>query len=297
MESHPPRCQRHQRRPFHGHEHDAEQQHADQTATGGRGVGLLGAAGHFSQSSIPMEPEQTVGAGQAAAGPGLLEHHAQAHVVAHFHPQPVESGGVIEHFAADEIEGPDADEGVGFRIGDGPRPHGHHERAAKQRQNGVDRQRARPEIGHGGHVVKGVIHGVGDRAAERAGSHVDVGIGKQQPGTAGLRRAQGQGMHLAQPAFGELFDVNREDPRIGCGHAIDDGRRAVGGTIVDEDDFQVGVVLLQDRCKADSSAAASLQAGMTIESLGQVGGGGASDRASNGTVRTTRTVPTNIQSQ
>ena len=56
-------------------------------------------------------------------------------------------------------------------------------------------------------------------------------------------------MDLAQPAFGELFDVDREDPRIGCGHAVDDGRGAVGGTIVDEDDFQIGVVLLQDRAQ------------------------------------------------
>ncbi len=98
-------------------------------------------------------------------------------------------------------------------------------------------------------MVDRVLRGVGDRAAERARGHVDVGIGEQQPRTAGLFRAQGQGMDLAQPAFGQLFDVNRNDPRIGCGHAVDDGRGAVAGTIVDEDDFQLGIVLLQDRAQ------------------------------------------------
>ena len=105
---------------------------------------------------------------------------------------------------------------------------------------------ARPEIGHRGQVVDRVLRGVGHRTTERAGGHVDVGIGEQQPRTAGLARAEIQGMDLAQPALGELFDVDRDDPPIGCGHAVDDVRGAIGGTIVDENDLQLGIVLVQD---------------------------------------------------
>ena len=56
-------------------------------------------------------------------------------------------------------------------------------------------------------------------------------------------------MHFAQPVFGELFDVDRADPRIGRGHAVDDARGAVRGTIVDENDLQLGVVLPQHRAQ------------------------------------------------
>ena len=52
-------------------------------------------------------------------------------------------------------------------------------------------------------MVDRVVHGIGHRAAERARGNMDVGIGKQQPRTAGLPRAQGQGMDFAQPAHGK----------------------------------------------------------------------------------------------
>ena len=56
-------------------------------------------------------------------------------------------------------------------------------------------------------------------------------------------------MHLAQPALGKLHNVDRQDPRVAGCHAVDQRGRAVGRTIVDEHDFQIRVVLLQDRAQ------------------------------------------------
>ena len=96
-------------------------------------------------------------------------------------------------------------------------------------------------------MVDRVLYGIGHRAAERAGRHVDVGIGEQQPGPARLFRAQVQCMNLAQPVLGQLLDVDRQYPRIGHRHAVDDVGGAIRGAVVDEDDLQIGIVLRQDR--------------------------------------------------
>ena len=142
-----------------------------------------------------------------------------------------------------------------------------------------------------------MLRGVGHRTAERAGGHVNVGIGKQQPGTTRLACAQIQGMDLAQPALGELFDMDREDPPIGCGHAVDDVRGAIGGTIVDENDFQLGVVLLQDRAQGRFERGGLIAGGNDDREPGPDLQGRRSDRASNCMLRTTRSVPANIQNQ
>jgi hypothetical protein len=59
---------------------------------------------------------------------------------------------------------------------------------------------------------------------------------------------------FAEPAGGEFDDVeSAESIGVLGGDGIDDGARGVGGTVVDGDDLQIGVVLGQERveCSGD----------------------------------------------
>ena len=123
--AYPARCQGHQRRPFHGHEHDAEQQHPGQAATGRPRRRPFPRHGPFrARVRYQYSPSK----------PWALTRRERAPDCLSIMPRPTSSPTSIRSqenpsvcskgLAADEIEGPDADEGVGFRIGRRPKAAG-----------------------------------------------------------------------------------------------------------------------------------------------------------------------------
>jgi hypothetical protein len=56
-----------------------------------------------------------------------------------------------------------------------------------------------------------------------------------------------QGVYFAKPSLRQCLDVDRTNPWILTREAVDELAGAVGGTIIDQNNLQFGVILLQER--------------------------------------------------
>ena len=79
--------------------------------------------------------------------------------------------------------------------------------------------------------------------AQRAGGKMDIGVGKKQPIAAGNFDAALERMYFTQPAVRQSLHVQGANPPVACRQPIDDCTRPVGGAVVDQDKFEVGIVL------------------------------------------------------
>jgi hypothetical protein len=74
---------------------------------------------------------------------------------------------------------------------------------------------------------------------------MNVGIGEQDPLAGGGRGAVGQGVVLAEPAFGQRGDMHDLQPCVGLGQLVEDRAGGVLRAVVDRDEFPIGVVECQ----------------------------------------------------
>ena len=121
-----------------------------------------------------------------------------------------------------------------------------------------------------------VARGLMDGAVQIARLVNGVGIGEQQPAPARLARGCPDGVGLARPAVLEFGGLDHGH----AGKAAGDLRGAVGGVVIDDDQFPVAaeledIVRLRDeRLQARAQVLSSLRAGMmTVSSISVSGSG------------------------
>src|SRR5687768_7263090 len=87
------------------------------------------------------------------------------------------------------------------------------------------------------------------RDLPRAGNDIRfqpaVGIREEEPFARGDFRAEVTRMTFAQPSVGQFVDTFRANARIFAGESLDDGAGAVGGSIVDHDQFERDIDLAE----------------------------------------------------
>ncbi len=101
--------------------------------------------------------------------------------------------------------------------------------------------------GHRDEVVQPAGLAVGHRPPQRAGGELDVGIAEEKPVSGSLGGPVLKRVQLSQPSFRQLGEMDRGHPPIAGGELIDQPSTLVGGPIVDEHHFQVGIVIVQAR--------------------------------------------------
>src|SRR5581483_8743441 len=77
------------------------------------------------------------------------------------------------------------------------------------------------------------------------GAGLSVSKSATQPVTGGLLRRHPHGMRLAEPAAGKIGDVEDRKPRtsaMGRSHAVEDFAGSVGGSVINGNDFVVGII-------------------------------------------------------
>ena len=194
-----------------------------------------------------MEADQAGSVGDTLAKPSLLDAATEGEVFDDLHTKVVEATHLLVDGGAKEVECSDAD-GVTERPGvrHSPRPDGpeaHHMKIAEEHtlakcldEGGGEEDEV---VGLGG-------DGVGECTAEGVGAEEDVGVGEEEVVGWGLACGEGHGVGFAEPAGGELGDMESAE-FIGMlgGEGGDDVAGRVGAAIVDGDDLQVGVVLIE----------------------------------------------------
>ena len=101
-------------------------------------------------------------------------------------------------------------------------------------------------------MVGGFSFGISQGSGQHVRAEEHIGIGKQQPVAGRLIGCAPHGVHLPQPTRRQFGDVNHFQPAAGFGSgrdSIHDFAGAVGGAIVDRDDFVVVVIEGQQRRK------------------------------------------------
>ena len=102
-----------------------------------------------------------------------------------------------------------------------------------------------------GKVIAGCGKRVRDRATDGVRAHDDVRVGKHENVARRGRCPALERVVLAEPAGGQPVDAHHAQPRIARLHTRKNGRRGVAGAIVDDRQFEVGIVLREqglERC-------------------------------------------------
>ncbi len=84
---------------------------------------------------------------------------------------------------------------------------------------------------------------IGDGAFEGVGFHMNIGIGKQQPLAAASAHTAMQGVHLAQPPRRQFGNMDSFNSGVFGRQLVDDGAGGVGGTVINHDNFEMGIIL------------------------------------------------------
>ncbi len=77
---------------------------------------------------------------------------------------------------------------------------------------------------------------------------MDIGVGEKQPIALGNFDGALEGVYFTQPAVRQNLHMQGVNPLVAGCQPIDDCPRAVRGTVVDQDEFEVGIVLPDQRC-------------------------------------------------
>lgn len=181
---------------------------------------------------------------EVAAALCLFHHHAQSDVVGGLHLEVVVTRGAIEDALPSQHECTGAHDRLRLRIANRCRIHKHREDPHEHRPEHVDDER-RTELRHEGEKVEAVVLAVGHGLAQTTRCEVNVSVTHQEPLAGGVFNASREGVRLAEPARGELIDVQRHDAAVLSRKFIDDRSGRVSRAVIHHDHLQRRVVVVE----------------------------------------------------
>jgi hypothetical protein len=251
------------KRPVGGEQADDGRHHADEEQAHGNeqrhrrivqaGVGVFDQAAHQSrQAFLPAHGDLVGGPDHVAGKASLFQAAAQFHVVGHFErASAVRADGLVRR-PTDQVEAADAQVVGHLGVADVPGTESDEEQEAEAQTEGVFPEAAQVEAEKRDEVVQFFALGKGDSAAQRVGREHDVRVGEEYPLAPACVRALPQRVRFAQPAGGQVANVERHGTLVrgerALGEAIQEGARRVRAPVVHANDFEAaGIVLRPER--------------------------------------------------
>jgi hypothetical protein len=101
---------------------------------------------------------------------------------------------------------------------------------------------------------------------------VGVGIRKDIPVTGGIADGMSQGIAFADPAGGSVFTFDKFDTAILSSQLGNDVAGTVGGSVIDDDNLKIGIILRLQGLNAASNLAFFVTGGHDHTDKRKVGG-------------------------
>ena len=157
------------------------------------------------------------------------------------------AAGVEIGLFADHVERPDAHRRGAVRIAHPPRPEVTDKRHREGNNEHLDQQARRVHVGGDGEVVEPAFPNARHRPGQHRGLEEYIGVGEQNQLAGRLLGSALQGVVLAEPAVGQLGEVQYPQARIRRRQLVEDLAGAVVRSVVDGDDLEVGVIERENR--------------------------------------------------
>ncbi len=180
--------------------------------------------------------------------PRLFNEFAQHHVVVRAERDEPVSAHLLVDRAPEQVER--AESGVCVGSGSRGAEHAETKKQGKHRDERPEQRAFRDHSGERGQVLQLARYGAAYSSRKRARMEHYVGVGKQQPLTLRLRRAHVQRVVFAEPATGQLADVNHPETWVLRFHPFQNLAGSVGRTVVEHANLEVRIILGEHRLKA-----------------------------------------------
>ena len=185
-----------------------------------------------------------LGKSKITAPAGAFDHQSQANVIAGLETQPGKAERALKCRAAHQVESTDADKGSAVRPIDPRRSGADQKQQHKCVHDDIEQEALLHRQWRQRQMIDSVSGYPADRLSKRANGEVNIGIGEEKPFACGNCQHPGRARVLCRANPRANFHVQGANTPVAQRQAVDDFSSAIGRTVVDQNEFEVGIFLL-----------------------------------------------------